>query len=213
MDDNLITASGAFPQAPHITSILAGFHYASRLFHLLGAVLTAQHSLPSAPSLDRGPGTENPAVLGLPPLQAPVRPATQFQDALESILGDLPDPLRLTLDGWSRAAGAGGAGPGGAGAGVGGEGSSAMQSTSSGSGTVAGASRPADKGPGGQGPQATAFEICKANLLVSQAMVRFAIQQYAVAIGEDWDDLHGQEWTEKNVLNMLERCVAPLHTD
>lgn len=48
------------------------------------------------------------------------------------------------------------------------------------------------------------FETCKANLLVSQAMVRFAIRQYAVAVGEREDELNDKAWVEKYVLSMLE---------
>lgn len=48
------------------------------------------------------------------------------------------------------------------------------------------------------------FETCKANLLVSQAMVRFAIRQYAVAVGEREDELNDKAWVKKYVLSMLE---------
>jgi hypothetical protein len=49
----------------------------------------------------------------------------------------------------------------------------------------------------------TAFGICRANLLVSQAMVRFAIRQYARAVGEE-DGVEEKAWAERDVLGLLE---------
>ena len=49
-----------------------------------------------------------------------------------------------------------------------------------------------------------AFAICRANLLVTQALVRFAIRQYAKASGEPDAGEPGREWAEKDVLGLLE---------
>ena len=50
-----------------------------------------------------------------------------------------------------------------------------------------------------------AFASCRANLLITQAMARFTIRKYAKAIGES--DVEGdcKDWSEKDVLGMLER--------
>lgn len=152
IDDNLLTSAGAFPQPPHSVPVLAGFHYATRLFRLLGAVLTAHRQL-LAPPID---GIHLPSI---PPMH---RPAGQFLDELERILADLPGPLQLMnpFDGTPK--------------------SEAQR----------------EKGE-------TAFGICRANLLVSQAMVRFAIRQYARAVGEE-DGVEEKAWAERDVLGLLE---------
>ena len=49
-----------------------------------------------------------------------------------------------------------------------------------------------------------AFAICRANLLVTQALVRFAIRQYAKAIGEPDAGEPEKDWAEKDVLGLLE---------
>jgi hypothetical protein len=51
---------------------------------------------------------------------------------------------------------------------------------------------------------AAAFGTCRANLLVTQALVRFAVRQYAKAIGEPDAGEPGREWAEKDVLGLLE---------
>lgn len=55
---------------------------------------------------------------------------------------------------------------------------------------------------GGKGDPA--FATCRANLLVTQAMVRFAIRQYAKAVGEEESLESGREWAERDVLSLLE---------
>ncbi|WVQ96940.1 hypothetical protein IAU59_004049 [Kwoniella sp. CBS 9459] len=163
IDDNLITASGAFPQTPGVPSVLCGFHHVSRIFRLLGSVLTAHRSVTiTADSSDL-----------LPPILTPVRPALQFRDALRHILADLPPPLRLT--------------------------SSTDDSTS--------VFHDTDRDRQSQHMNST-FETCKANLLVSQAMVRFAIRQYAAAVEEREDDLEDKAWVEKHVLGMLKPMLS-----
>lgn len=154
IDDNLLTSAGAFPQPPHSIPILAGFHHATRLFRLLGAVLTAHRQLSAPP----------PDGLHLPQLPNHHRPASHFLDQLEHVLIDLPSPLQLVN---SRA------------------GSPTSQ-----------AQRERVHVEG-------AFPICRANLLVSQAMVRFAIRQYARAVGEE-DGVEEKAWAERDVLGLLE---------
>jgi hypothetical protein len=150
IDDNLLTSAGAFPQPPHTVPILAGFHHATRLFRLLGAVLTAHRQPPDG--------------LHLPHFQTHHRPASQFLDQLEHFLIDLPGPLQLI--------------------------------------------NPMDGTPTSQAQREkvngeTAFSICRANILVSQAMVRFAIRQYARAVGEE-DGVEEKAWAERDVLGLLE---------
>lgn len=48
------------------------------------------------------------------------------------------------------------------------------------------------------------FATCRANLLVSQAMVRFSIRQYARAAGEMETDPEARDWAERDVLHLLE---------
>nr|XP_031857878.1 uncharacterized protein CI109_006750 [Kwoniella shandongensis]KAA5524950.1 hypothetical protein CI109_006750 [Kwoniella shandongensis] len=163
IDDNLITASGAFPQPPGVCSVLCGFHFVSRIFGLLGAVLTAHRSLsPQEASVQ-------PDSSLLPALWVPTRPACQFRAALQRILDDLPHELRLI--------------------------GSAHTSSS----------RDRSESQRGNG----VYETCKANLLVSQAMVRFAIRQYAAAIGErdDESEMEDKDWVEKHVLSTLQLYV------
>ncbi|WVQ69634.1 uncharacterized protein L199_007854 [Kwoniella botswanensis] len=163
IDDNLITASGAFPQPPGACSVLSGFHHVSRIFHLLGSILTAHRSLSA---LDRSVQSD---LSLLPPLAATPRPASDFQTALQQILADLPYPLQLNSSMNSQPLGQ-------------------MDNTSD---------RP---------PQHSSdiFETCRANLLVSQALVRYAIQRYAVAVGDREDEADDKIWVEKHVLSMLE---------
>jgi hypothetical protein len=172
IDDSLLTTAGAFPQPPHSTPVLAGFHFTCRLFRLLGAVLTAHRTI-LASSLH--PSTDPFPVLNLPPLPVPVRPSQHFFDELERVLADLPGPLQLvnpTANGETNPTG-----------------------TPS---TVLSASSQVE------GVKDTAFAICRANLLVSQAMVRFAIRQYAKAVGEEEGEDSGREWAERDVLSLLE---------
>jgi hypothetical protein len=154
IDDNLLTSAGAFPQPPHSVPILAGFHFATRLFRLLGAVLTAHRQLLSP----------HPDGIHLPQLQNHHRPAGHFLEQLERILIELPGPLQLM--------------------------------------------NPIDGTPTSQAQRGivngeAAFSICRANLLVSQAMVRFAIRQYARAVGEE-DGVEEKAWAERDVLGLLE---------
>lgn len=154
IDDNLLTSAGAFPQPPHSVPILAGFHHATRLFRLLGAVLTAHRQLLAPP----------PDGLHLPQFHLHHRPASHFLDQLEHVLIDLPGPLQLI--------------------------------------------NPMDGTPTSQAQREkvngeTAFSICRANILVSQAMVRFAIRQYARAVGEE-DGVEEKAWAERDVLGLLE---------
>ncbi|OWZ26826.1 hypothetical protein C347_06473 [Cryptococcus neoformans AD2-60a] len=161
VDDNLITASGAFPQPSGVYSVLCGFHHVSRIFHLLGAVITAHRSLlAKESSIQLDPS--------LPSMWPAIRPTSHFRNALQRILDNLPPPLQLAS--------------------------------------------PLDPPLGGKRNEPPrlrhhgigVFETCKANLLVSQAMVRFAIRQYAVAVGEREDELNDKAWVKKYVLSMLE---------
>lgn len=162
IDDALLTAAGAFPQAAHTTPLLAGFHFNCRLYRLLGAVQTAHRNLISSSS---NPLTDPFPVLQLPQLPVPLRPSKDFMDALDRMIADLPGPLQLI-------------GP--------------MSPPTT---AVAGGYAAADAKDSG-------FATCRANLLISQAMVRFAIRQYARAAGEM--EAEGKNWAETDVLQLLE---------
>lgn len=184
IDDNLLTPSGSFPQPPTTTPVLAGFHFVSRLFKLLGAVLTAHRSLPQIDTFH---------ILNLPPEQPYIRPAGQYTDELERILSDLPGPLHLANPSVS----------------------SGIPTVSSGSGSglsdanglgfgITGTGGP---GSGSRDKDTAAFATCRANLLVSQAMVRFAIRQYARSLGQRDEGEEGNDdraWADRDVLSLLE---------
>lgn len=215
IDDSLLTTAGAFPQPPHQVPVLAGFHFSSRLFRLLGAVLTAHRQVISTAL---NPATDPFPMLALAPMQMQIRPSQQFFDELERILSDLPGPLQLVnptgfsaaplggahVNGGS-AVGAGAGGPGGPGTGGPSGMNSGANTTPSGMSSGTGGSQHADPGPGGK-PE-PAYATCRANLLVTQAMVRFAIRQYAKAIGEE-EGNEARGWAEKDVLSLLERSVV-----
>ncbi|OCF39722.1 hypothetical protein I317_06446 [Kwoniella heveanensis CBS 569] len=168
IDDNLITASGAFPQPSNVPSILSGFHHVSRLFRLLGSILTAHRSV----SARQTTIVADPCALS-PYLNTTVRPASDFRDALRQLLAELPPPLQLT-----------------------------SSAESSRQGTTE------TERDGFSRHGSSAFETCRANLLVSQAMVRFAVRQYAAAVGEREDGLEDKAWVEKHVLSMLEHMLS-----
>lgn len=148
VDDEYITKIGAFSQPVGRTSILAGFHYVSRIFHLLGVVLSAQRSQRA-----RHPNDAIADLLSLPLYV----PSAQYTHALDDILADLPPELQLRVE------------PGGG---------------------------------GGRSEEHTAFAICRVNILITQAMTRQAIQQYAAALGEEDAGLHTSP--RKLVIDLLE---------
>lgn len=191
IDDSLLTTAGAFPQPPHQIPVLAGFHFTSRLFRLLGAVLTAHRQVVSSslhPSGDPFP------MLALPPMPMQFRPSQHFFDELDRILTDLPGPLQLVNPTTaSQSSSGGGLGTG-------------QNSTPSGMSSGTGSQHDAG------GKPEPAYGTCRANLLVTQAMVRFAIRQYGKAIGEE-EGVEGRDWAEKDVLSLLERCVLPRVTE
>lgn len=164
IDDNLLTPSGAFPQPAGTTPVMAGFHYNTRLFRLLGALLTSYKEVTaiSADANDPYP------ILHLPHYAPPrPRPARQFLEELERILTELPGPLQLF--------------------------------------NPLGEPTPNGSMDGDQNPRdSAAFGTCRANLLVTQALVRFAVRQYAKAIGEPDAGDPGKDWAEKDVLGLLE---------
>lgn len=58
---------------------------------------------------------------------------------------------------------------------------------------------------GTKSKEESGFAICRANLLVTQAIVRFAIRLYAKAIGsEEGGEGNTADWAEKDVLSLLE---------
>lgn len=154
VDDEYITRAGSFPQPAGKTSVLAGFHHISRLFHLLGLILA---TLRSRRSQSR-PRPVPPGLLDL--LNAPSLSSSVFTESFNRILDDLPHELRWQVG--------------------------------------------ADYTPvGGDGKVGSdAFAICRVNLLITQALIRSAIQQYAFANGEDDAALHVSP--RKLVLDMLD---------
>lgn len=162
VDDELITRAGAFSQPAHTTSVLSGFHFVTRLFSLLGAVLTAYRTLTAIKS----PDELTPSA----PLLAPqaMAPSAHFQDMLEHILESMPEELGVGVRERDRRESTGGARQG---------------------------------GDGRAGSDA--FAICRANLLVTQALARVAIQQYAVARGED-ESAYDSVSTQKHLVDMLD---------
>jgi len=84
VDDEYITHNGTFSQPEGKTSLLAGFHYVSRMFNLLGVVLNAV-------------SYRNPSPRGLPVLAPRLPPSSaMFRHALEGILHRLPDPIQIS---------------------------------------------------------------------------------------------------------------------
>ena len=144
--------------------MLAGFHFNTRLFRLLGEVLTLNRIM-TAPS--SSPNNPFP-ILHLPPMHPPRRPAQHFWEELERILSELPGPLQIFNP-------------------------NAGEPTPNGS--VEGEVSTKDL---------AAFGTCRANLLVTQALIRFAIRQYAKVCGEPDAGEPGREWAEKDVLHLLE---------
>lgn len=188
IDDNLLTTAGAFPQPPNQIPILAGFHQVSKLFRLLSAILTAHRTL-----ADSSAGFF-PNLAGLTIISQRPNPRS-FADELEKMLADVPGPLRL-LDPTP------------------GNGLASLTTSpyETPSGLNPQASRPpANKpvngnvAPGGMSASATdnVFATCRANLLVTQALVRFAIHQYAKLVGETETDEHS-DWAARDVLSLLE---------
>ena len=165
LDDNLITTSGAFPQPPDVTPVLAGFHFSARLFRLLGAVITAKKTIAAT---WRDPEFDPYPTLGLPKEEQWIRSPSQFFAELERIISELPGPLQL--------------------------GNEAVQDSALGDG----------ENPDGWKDQA-AFATCRANLLITQAVVRFAIRQYAQVVGEPDAEGDCKDWAEKDVLSLLEQ--------
>lgn len=177
IDDSLLTTAGAFPQPANTVPVLAGFHFNCRLYRLLGVILTAHRNM-TASSLH--PNDPYP-MLNLPHMPMNIRPSRDFMEELERIIGDLPGPLRL------------------------------VNPTSG----TPGSSSNTDMPPPRTGRDSAAvpteamsresgFATCRANIVVSQAMVRFAIRQYAKAIGEEDGASGGRQWAEKDVLQLLE---------
>ncbi|GMK59762.1 hypothetical protein CspeluHIS016_0803680 [Cutaneotrichosporon spelunceum] len=90
LDDAYLTCAGAFPQ-PDKTSALAGFHFVTRIFHLLGVVLSALRSLRARRS---PPDPEISELLSLPRYA----PSAAYSAALDGILAALPRELELRAD-------------------------------------------------------------------------------------------------------------------
>ncbi|ORX37458.1 fungal-specific transcription factor domain-domain-containing protein [Kockovaella imperatae] len=169
VDDQALQTSPTDEFQPQVsssnqTSILAGFHYNSRLFRLLGSILSALKSINASwrdPSMDPYP------CLNLPVIEQVYRPSSHFHEALEQLLDDLPGPLRLA--------------------------------------NLAQRDSDLQLGPERETAEQTAYANCRANLLITQAMTRFAIRKYAKAIGDL--DVEGDcsDWAERDVLSLLER--------
>ena len=172
IDDELLTSSGCFPQPPEKTSILAGFHFNSRLFRLLSTILTA---LRSHTSTSRNPELDPYKILHLPVSHYWIRPASHFYDELDRLLLDLPPHLQL-------------ANP-----------------------QIDPAPAPEEAKPGTieqlQIGRQAAYDTCRANILITQAMTRFAIRQYAVLLGEEDMQARVGDWAERDVLSLLQQWV------
>lgn len=149
VDDEFITKLGAFPQPAGRTSALAGFQFVSRIFHLLGVVLSALRA-----RRNPHPNAELADLLSLPRYVL----SSRYTQVLDDILADLPPELQLKVERNPR--------------------------------------------PGQGSEEHTAFEICRVNILITQAMTRQAIQQYAQALGEEDAELHPSP--RKLVIDMLE---------
>jgi hypothetical protein len=88
VDDEFLTRAGAFPQPEH-TSTLAGFHHVSRIFHLLGVVLSASRARRNTAA-----SPEIADLLSLPRYA----PSAAYTAALDGILATLPPELELRAD-------------------------------------------------------------------------------------------------------------------
>jgi hypothetical protein len=170
LDDTLLTPSGTFPQPANTTPILAGFYHNARLFRLLGEVLTCHKSLPPTKEEDETLTYTHLNLRRTSPGAEGRRDSREFFDELERILEDLPGPLRLI--GVDRA----------------GQVDDQVEGHGGGGKKI------------GDSSDEAGFATCRANLLVTQAMVRFAIRRYARAAGEreledgmDGDGSEGEE--------------------
>ena len=125
VDDSLITAAGSFQQPPGKTPMLSGFVHVTRIFRLLSQVLrlvrARAHGQPITD--DRPDASPDPR---------------ELIKSLQSLLDDLPPPLRLQSEGLD----------------------------------------PRDSA------ERNAFDTCRANILVTQVLVRFAIYQYATLMSQ-----------------------------
>lgn len=173
IDDNLLTPAGAFTPSSSAVPLLSGFHFVTRLFCLLGEILTANRRA-GDPNRVEGMMPWSPPLSQLPSFENPARPAQHFLDELERILTVLPGPLQL-------------ANP---------------TSTGPTPNSSSSLSDPTLR-------EAQAFAICRANILITQAMVRFSIRQYARAVGQSdpsssFDGISERAWVERDVLSLLE---------
>ena len=189
IDDNLLTTAGAFPQPAQTVPVLAGFHFNCRLYRLLGVILTTHRNMTAASAHPNDPYP----MLNLPPAPVHIRPSREFMEELERILADLPGPLRL-VNPTSSTPGNTNSGDMAPPRGTGYRDRDRDRDGTSNSGAM----------PSEAVSRESGFATCRANIVVSQAMVRFAIRQYAKAIGEEDGASGGREWAEKDVLQLLE---------
>ena len=119
--DHCITSSGVYPQTNLSPSLLAGFHYNARLFHLLGKVLYYR---------------------GIAPLmESPLGPAS-FITELESMKAEMPPVFTEDISIWDGFL---------------------------------------------DSQQTAGFATCRANLLITIALVQIVIKQYAESLGAQVD--------------------------
>ena len=186
IDDEYITPIGVYPQPTHSPSILSGLHFVSRFFCLLGQVITAR----------RAADRSSPHIPGSPDeSKSPQGPTVngvthcrprEFTEQLDSILTELPPALQAEKDSEGRTYVTG-------------------PSTAEGSRLES----------FDQSKQAM-FATCRANLLVTQALLRLAISRYAAAlvphnqetssaVVEAIETREGSSFVQ--VLNSLKSCV------
>lgn len=151
VDDEYLTKAGSFPQPEGKTSALAGFHYVSRIFHVLGVVLS---SLRAHRTARHGETTAVGNLLSLPAYA----PSSHFLQALDCILADLPPELQLRVE--------------------------PPRSTGPNASSDPGEERGQRRG------DTMAFDICRVNIAITQAMTRQLIKQYALALCEEDAALH-----------------------
>lgn len=146
VDDSLITAAGSFQQPRGRTPVISGFVHVTRIFRLLSRVLRLVRQRARAQAVDANTDSfPDPRTL---------------IHSLQSLLDDLPPPLRLQSD----------------------------------------VHEPRNQ------VDSNAFETCKANLLVNQVLVRFAIYQYAMLRSAGRPEQYLDELTE-DVLKTLHKWV------
>ena len=191
IDDEYITPAGVYPQPATLPSVLAGFYFVSRFFCLLGQVITARRAadraLPSSSELS--PTTASPRSITSP------HGSTVNGASLPSarIFTDELDSILSELP-------------------------QVLQAGEDSDGRIYLAASTSTDGPGSSDRSKEAmFATCRANLLVTQALLRLTITRYAAALASRTQDssVTGVEVVESRegsslvkVLNSLKSCVS-----